>query len=1374
MNKFLFTLLLASCSLYAQASSPVQIDVESGLSNNYILSMVLDGNGYVWAGTEAGLNRIAGHTVSVFRREQMGTANDKILSLFYDRHSNRMLIGTEQCLVVYDCTKGVFGHRFRGDELVNYSLVDIADDHRQGVWLIFGNGKVQHLDCATNTLSTLHTELPGSRCGMDDGQGHLYIGHSKEGMSIVDYKKQTVIRHFVKTNGALPSNNVRRIVKDSKGQIWIGTDQGLALFSAATESFNLNTIGTEATRANVYDICEILSDGGSLYGGLADSHLWIATDVGGVLTDERQTSLCGTSATARLVETSSLNTRCILQDAYRNIWIGNHSTGVDFIPSQEPLFRTLDFSAVKATDQFSPTTPQAWAGTTASGQTKTKRVYGITNDRQGRIWVSGEDDLSVFSYDGITTDKLKIEGRWRVSGMKHRAHSFARCLMADSQGYIWLGMEDEGVIRFDTRRQQFEPIDIGYGVCDIHSFLEDTDGRIWIGAEYGVCIYDKGHVSHQDAFTRITDEAPVTCFIRLSPTQLLLTTQGSGIVIINTGTMAAQHLTMADGLPSNNINHALTDRTSGLWLATSEGLIRMPDMRDLRRFVVYDGKAGLPDRQVRAIKQDAQGRIWASTYTGIVCLDTVARRFYNYSQHNPNTSGFMEGAVATLSDGSIAFGSSKGVFYFQPEAIGNTHEVSPVRIVRCEVFSPTEKEERRQGDERSSRLGTSQYIQPDANGRIIVSYQQNTLRIAYAVQNFAQVDDVEYSYMMKGLSDKWYPGGKDNEVTFRSLRPGNYTFLLRAKLKSQDWEKAITTQLSIRVTPPFWQTWWAWMFYILLATTAVWYFFRAYKRHLALQNSLEMTRHESMQKQELNEERLRFFTNITHELRTPLTLILGPLEDLAADDTLKAGSRRKVKIINRNAGRLRDLINQILEFRKTETQNRRLTVARGDIGQFVREIVLNYKELNRNQQVDIRYHQNNSVPMAYFDSEVVATILNNLLSNAIKYTEQGCIDVTIETTGNEQILLHVADTGYGISAEALPHIFDRYYQAKGSHQASGTGIGLSLVKSLADLHEAQLTVQSEEGKGCVFTVALSAVNNYPNALHKEDVRRVKEVKRADIESDEPADDEEQAPLLLIVEDNEDIRQYIVDSLYDDFRILQAKNGMEGEALATQHLPDLIVSDIMMPQMNGVELTRRLKDSIQTSHIPIILLTAKDTDEDKEEGYNSGADSYLTKPFTAKLLTSRIRNLLANRRRLAEQLSNNGVESIPTSRTASTDALSRLDREFMERLNHTIEEHIMQTDIDMAFLTDKMAMSHSTFYRKVKALTGLTAKEYVRKQRLSHCYQLLESGDYNVSEAAMMTGFNQMAHFREVFKREFGILPSELTKKSSNTATTERR
>ncbi|MBQ2332759.1 MAG: response regulator, partial [Prevotella sp.] len=378
----------------------------------------------------------------------------------------------------------------------------------------------------------------------------------------------------------------------------------------------------------------------------------------------------------------------------------------------------------------------------------------------------------------------------------------------------------------------------------------------------------------------------------------------------------------------------------------------------------------------------------------------------------------------------------------------------------------------------------------------------------------------------------------------------------------------------------------------------------------------------------------------------------------------------------------------------------------------------------------------------------------------------------------QTIDISVADTGYGIAKDALPHIFERYYQAEGSHQASGTGIGLALVKALANLHEARISVQSEEGQGSCFTLSLDINNSYPTALHKEDNRPQSLPKEKDLESvaspiinesDEPIED---IPTLLIVEDNADIREYIADSFAEDFNILQAENGEVGLQMAQQHIPDIIVSDIMMPQMNGIQLTRQLKDDIRTSHIPIILLTAKTTDEDKEEGYESGADSYLTKPFTAKLLAKRIQNLLTARRRLAElitarkedtqeQPSNNSLSSLDSSLTSK---LSSLDCKFLEKLNGIINDNIMSQNIDMPFLTDHMAMSHSTFYRKVKALTGMTAKEYVRKFQLQHCYQLLESGEYNVNEAAMMTGFNQMAHFREVFKNEFGILPSEVKRK----------
>ncbi|MBQ5477906.1 MAG: response regulator, partial [Bacteroidaceae bacterium] len=522
-----------------------------------------------------------------------------------------------------------------------------------------------------------------------------------------------------------------------------------------------------------------------------------------------------------------------------------------------------------------------------------------------------------------------------------------------------------------------------------------------------------------------------------------------------------------------------------------------------------------------------------------------------------------------------------------------------------------------------------QQLMPDSQKRVYTEYNQNTIRLTFTVRDFAQAESVEYSYMMKGMDNKWYNIENDHDVIFRGLQPGHYTFILRAKLKNQDWENAKQTQLEIIINPPFWRTWWAYILYTIALIMWIVWLMRSYKRRLTLRNSLELEKRESQQKQELNEERLRFFTNITHELRTPLTLILGPLEDLADDKQLPQTCRRRVSMIQKSADRLRELINEILEFRKAETQNRRLTVAKGDLGKFVREIGLYYNELNRNPKVKFELNIDENLPNIYFDSEIITTVLNNLLSNAIKYTEEGSISTTVSMADDGMVSISVADTGYGISPEALPHVFERYYQANDGHQASGTGIGLALVKSLADLHEAQLSVESTEGRGSCFTLSLSIDNTYPNALHKDDESGVTDSEE-DMQDSEQETQSASMPTLLVVEDNADIRQYIADSFCDDFRIIEATNGEEGVQMAQEQIPDIIVSDIMMPKMNGIQLTRMLKGDIRTSHIPIILLTAKDSDEDKEDGYDSGADSYITKPFTAKLLASRIKNLLTAR------------------------------------------------------------------------------------------------------------------------------------------------
>ena len=716
-----------------------------------------------------------------------------------------------------------------------------------------------------------------------------------------------------------------------------------------------------------------------------------------------------------------------------------------------------------------------------------------------------------------------------------------------------------------------------------------------------------------------------------------------------------------------------------------------------------------------------------------------------------------------MPDGTICFGSLHGVCSFNPQLINNTDIVSPIQLIACESF------------DRKVINRKAETTVPNDKGVISLPYYRNTFRFLFTVPDYAQEGLVEYAYQMEGLDRTWYDTEGEQQITFRNIDPGKYIFRVKARLKNGEWDEKNTASIHIVINPPIWATWYAKSLYTLLILCIIYLIFRSYKKRLLLKsslkvekNSLEMEKRNRQKEQELHNERLRFYTNIAHELRTPLTLIIGPLEDLKDNKGIPAAFRTKIQTIYRSAVQLLNLINQLMEFRKTETQNRQLTVGKGNLSNLITEIGLRYKELNQNEHVRINVKVEPVQENIYFDADIITIILNNLLSNAIKYTRAGHITLSmhrIKANGISYVEMIVADTGYGIDAESLPHIYDRYYQAKGKHQASGTGIGLALVKSLVDLHHGSLEVESAVEKGTTFRFRIQTDYNYPEALHKEEkvVTVVKEMA-------EDAEPESAFPILLVVEDNADIREYIANELQDTYKILQANNRKEGLILALRYTPNIIVSDIMMPEMDGIAMCKGIKENMNTSHIPVILLTAKDSIQDKEEGYDSGADSYLTKPFSAKLLRSRIKNLLEMRKRLARQI----VENVPSTVVKNTEKrqstssphpqLNRLDEAFLSKLTSLIEDNLDVEKIDTAFMIDCMNMSYSAFYRKVKALTELSPNEFVRKIKLRNSAHLLLTGEHNVSEAASMTGFNNMAHFRDCFKKEYGIPPSEYQKR----------
>ena len=698
--------------------------------------------------------------------------------------------------------------------------------------------------------------------------------------------------------------------------------------------------------------------------------------------------------------------------------------------------------------------------------------------------------------------------------------------------------------------------------------------------------------------------------------------------------------------------------------------------------------------------------------------------------------------------------------FFNPDIAINSPQIPPVVITKVRIPGRLTSREK------------NETAIPISEGEIELTHEQNSFNLTFNVQDYSLANQVEYAYMLKGLENSWYTINEQNSVTFRNIPPGKYEFLVKARLHNQDWSED-TTSLRIHINPPLWLTWWAKLIYILITISIIYTIIHAYKKKIDLESlyTLEKKNHE--QEQELNQERLRFYTNITHELRTPLTLILGPLEDMQKDTSLPTRQVQKLSVIHLSALRLLNLINQILEFRKTETQNKKLCVCKGNIAPLIHEIGLKYKELNQKKAIDFQIQIEKEEMPLFFDKEIITIILDNLISNAIKYTEQGKITLSLYPTTRNGVTyteIKVSDTGYGISAEALPHVFDRYYQESGKHQASGTGIGLALVRNLVELHEGEIRVESIQNEGSTFYISLLTDNIYPNALHGDSTKQTEEemISEAVPEDSQNTEPETSKPILLIVEDNEDIQKYIAESFSESFEVITGSNGEEGKQQALNRIPDIIVSDIMMPVMDGITLCRQLKEDVRTSHIPVILLTAKDSLQDKEEGYEVGADSYLTKPFSASLLRSRINNLLDSRKKLIAQFQQTGTSHNPNShldekRSIITEALSKLDNEFIEKITQLVEDNLSSEKIDITYLSDKMCMSGSTLYRKMKALTGLSTNEYIRKVKMQNAERLLLEGKYNISEIAYKIGMNSTGYFRQCFKDEFGVSPSDYLK-----------
>ncbi|MCU4163938.1 two-component regulator propeller domain-containing protein [Carboxylicivirga caseinilyticus] len=1330
-------LLFIVLSLFTSSISAYEIKklgLKDGLSNNNITSIAQDNDGMIWITTKDGLNRFDGHSFKVFRKSGNNSPGSNVLNFVYaDKIDDIIWIATEKNgLDAYNYKTHQFKHYthdYSGqtNSLIADGITYITSDNEGNLWFATYQYGLDRLNKETGEFTHYNqSNIKGlasnyNWCMLYESDECIYVGHVTDGMSIINIKNESAInfKHDPNDPNSLPDNTVTEIFKDSKGNIWVGTRGGLALFDPVNQTMTnfQHQKGVAGSLSNnfVQSIMET-----------KDSTLWFGTEGGGVsIVDLKQFDnpesiffeVLKASATSEGLSSSSVQS--MYQDHYGNIWLGGFAGGLNLISSREPFFKKLEYLPIVGNDN----------------SLNNQLVLGVCEDNDSNTWIANGDG-GICIYDGKTKIKEITE--------LNNSHISAQSVFKDSDGNIWIGTTNGLIYKYNKNNNQYKQI-----ICfsqinniPIYNFYEDSRKNLWISTDGGLLKYN---IVSEEYFVYTVQNSSISDNIVRSVVEdkdgnIWVGTAIGGLCVFDPNFQLLYNY--GREYDFYNINHLYIDSKNRVWVGSQNDLFCFNDTKTAKRIGKDDG---LTETDIRAIVEgNSEGEMWFSTLNGISHYNLKTGQVINFNLGDGISMGdFTNGSILKKKDGTIYFGSQHGATFFNDNIDVFTNNLPKAFVMSFEA--PAKANE-----------NFSEFTDVPFSEEMTLKYNENSFRINFNVADFSLTDKVDFMFQMVGLDDSWYLIKNENRVTFRNLRPGDYQFNLKARLHNKEWTDEFGA-MKITIDPPIWLTWQAKTLYLVIFVLGIWFVLRFYKNKVEVENALVLEKNIRHQEHELNEEKIRFFTNIAHELRTPMTLLLGPLEDLVADKSLNESLTKKINSMHRVANRLLQLINQVLEFRRTENKKRELAVVKGDFASFIYETGLKYKELNHNEKIDFDIQLPEEKTEMLYDPEVVRMVLDNLLSNAFKYTTEGKIELKVRRYNDfdiEYTEFEVSDTGYGISEANLSNIFERYYQAKDTkHAVSGTGIGLALVKNLVELHQAEIKVTSELDKGTTFIVRFLTNNSYPGvkliSTHEEQ-----------LEDEEVLGDKN---VILVVDDNQEITEYIYDSLSETYHVITANNGLIGYELACEKVPDIIISDIMMPVMDGIEMLKKMKSDIRTSHIPVILLTAKDTLKDKSEGYDAGADSYLTKPFSSNLLKSRLRNIFETRKKLSDSYSN----KFEDKQQLFKEATNKLDQEFLEKLNQIIEDNLEDEEMNISQIAQHMNMSHSTLYRKIKALTDLTANEYIRKVRMKVAEQLLLSGKFTISEVMYRIGINSTGYFRQCFKDEYGISPSDYIRSLKN-------
>ena len=1318
------------------------ITMQDGLSSNKVNSTYRDSRGFIWISTSCGLNRFDGYTMKAYLWDfrDSTTMRGNYVSYVHDIAGERMLVASRNIYTIFDKRTETFtpaDYIFKAAS-ASQGSAKIFIDSDKNIWIADGSTcSIFSTEQETVTQRSLKGDTDSRITAFCESKDRMYATHTDGTISVFSKDGSGIWQHCSTIESTAPDNSFYELFIDSSGNFWMTpmNRYGLWFRSAATGEWKHCDSKTAAPwRMPDFVIRKVVEDN--------EGRIWVASDHGGInIIDLRSGSM--TEVRSHRNKPRSLLSNSI-SDIYSDnqgcIWVDDVSLGISVFG--EPIYKFgIDNLEVDE-----------------AGADFVAQVNCVAEDSNGNLWY-GTNDNGLIKADVATGSKHVYKNR---SGDSNSLPSnIVVSVCPDDKGGLWIGTFLGGLCHYDGQKFKHYKGDASMppaaAADNVWTVCQGINGQLWVGSlGYGAAMIDQrtGKWTQWGQKDGLQSEY-VSKIVSMRDGRTAIGTS-DGVCVVDLSRSEAVIPVCDSALKRNmNIVDLCYDTRGLLWICTNAGL-HIVDGKTLK-YAGHIGQAeGLPTEAILGITEDKRRIMWVTTTHGISSVEVtkddrdgnVSFRTYNYNDQDGTLVGSInERAIACTSSDEIIVGRANGVNRFRPEKIRYNTEKPKVTFTTLSTFG----KETPIGAETDGEYRLSQALM--YCDEIELPYDVNMFSVTFSTLSNILPEKVTYTYKLEGFNSNWITTS-DNNATYTNLSPGEYRLIVRAaNCDGLECEEA--AELRIVITPPWWLTGWAYFVYVVLIIGGTFLSIKWIRDRDKAKFRIRQMMDEVEHQRQVDDLKLRFFTNVSHELRTPLSLIVSPLENILDSMSKDDPNHDQIELIHRNAIKLLNMVNQILDFRKTDMGGMTLNLSEGDLVSFTKLHCDSYVMLDK-KDIDFSFSSSTENIYMKFDKDKIGKVVTNLLSNAYKFTPAGgSVSVAVSLSEDrKKARISVADTGVGIADEHKTHIFERFYQVPQKDASiAGSGIGLHLVKDFVSMHSGNVSVVDNAGGGSEFIVELPV--NLGIGDNTEEKKEPVKTEPTVVE----AENEEKVPnngkrLILIVDDNADFLSLLHDTLKADYDIIEASNGQEAFEKVVDKMPDLIITDVMMPIMDGNELCSKVKSDIRTSHIPLIMLTAKTAEEHNIEGLANGADDYLTKPFNPKILRLKVEKMVEQNTR-RQQTFKNQIEPEPSQITITT-----LDEQLIKKAIAYVEENIASPNLSVEDLSRSLGMSRVHLYKKLTSITGRSPLEFIRVLRLKRAAQMLKDPSQNVADVAYAVGFNNPKYFTKYFKEEFGILPSK--------------